>query len=290
MRATSEVVGAFEARLGVKLEPALADGLGERLRPLEARFESIDAVLFGQSLATRVHVGPSLEAELKALHLGDLLLALACLRHDPSALGQLDAQLSLLAGTVARGASAEARDEFEQQLRVRLLVPQAGAPAKLSLYAGRGPLGAFVRVVALNLHSRAQSPTLQLSDTDLAAMPERGDWESRFLRVDQQTQFRAAFRRAVQSLTARQRALLRLNLLDGLSIDELSRLYAARRSSVAQWLVEARAALDTQTRKLLHDLLIMPEDEVERLLASTQSAFELSLGRALRESLPPRVP
>ena len=37
--------------------------------------------------------------------------------------------------------------------------------------------------------------------------------------LDQQQQFRQVFREAVQALTARERSLLRLSLLDGLSID-----------------------------------------------------------------------
>ena len=290
MRATGAVVSAFEAKLGVKLEAELTEEFSERLRPLENRFESIDALRFGQSLATRVHAGPALEAELKALHLGDLLLALACLEHDAVALSQLDAQLALVVGIVARRSTTSERDELEQELRIRLLVPRAGAPAKLTLYAGRGPLGGFARVVALNLLHQARASVRLGSDTELAGMPDRADWESQVLRVDQQAQFREAFRLAVQSLSARQRALLRLNLLDGLPIDELAPLYAAHRSSIARWLAEARAALDAQTRKLLGELLRLPEDEIERLLASTQSGFELSLGRALRESVPPRAP
>lgn len=287
MRATADVVSAFEAKLGVQLESALAKELGDRLRALEDRFDSIDAAHLGDALATRVHAGPALGDELKSLHLADLLLALACLEHDRAALTQLDAQLTVVVSTVGRRSTAAERDELEQELRVRLLVPRDGAPAKLTLYGGRGPLGAFARVVALNLVHTARERALQASDTQLAGLPDQADWESQVLRVDQQAQFREAFRRAVQSLTARQRALLRLNLLDGLSIDELAPLYAVHRSSIARWLAEARATLEAHTRKLLGELLHLSAQDVERLLASTQSGFELSLGRALRGSMPP---
>ena len=290
MRGPDEVVAALEAQLGMKLGAPSAEALRVRLQKLGSQFACIDAARLGQGIASRVNAGPSLSEDLEALHLEDLLLALACLAHDAAALAQLDAGLAQVIRSLRRGTSADEEDELKQQLRIRLLVNSATAPAKLSLYAGRGRLGGFMRVVALNLFNHAQAAGPEGSDGALAALPDRGDWESQVLQLDQQAHFREAFRRAVRLLTARQRALLRLNLLDGLSIDELSPLYGAHRSSVARWLAEARAALDTQTRKLMSELLKLDAEEVERLLTSTQNGFELSLGRALRESLPPQAP
>ena len=117
------------------------------------------------------------------------------------------------------------------------------------------------------------------------ALPDALDWESGVLRVDQQVQFREAFRKAVALLTVRQRALLRLNLLDGLTIDELAPLYGAHRSSVARWLADAKSALEAETRRLTAQLLRLDPAEVDRLLSRAQQGFELSLSRALRESL-----
>jgi RNA polymerase sigma-70 factor (ECF subfamily) len=286
MRDARQVVQALEARLGRPLTTPSAEALLDRLGPLSQTFPALSAQAFGEAIASRLKSAAKREADLAALHLGDLLLALACLAHEPTALAQLDERLPLVVRTVARSASPSDLDELEQQLRIRLLVGEGRTPGKLALYGGRGALLGFMRVVALNLLNNTRARARPASDSGLGELPDGADWESRVLRVEQQAHFREAFRQAVRTLTARQRALLRLNLLDGLSIDELSPLYGAHRSSVSRWLAEARASLDAQTRKLLMQLLGMTEDEVEALLRTTQSGFELSLGRALRESLP----
>jgi RNA polymerase sigma-70 factor (ECF subfamily) len=287
VRDASEVVNQLGAARGPLSEACVLE-LRTRLEPLATRFDTIDAAQLAQALLQRLPSRENFEDELLRLRLDDLVLALACLARDASALDELDVVLRQTIKRLGRRLGEGEREELEQLVRIRLLVGAGGAPGKLALYSGRGALGGFVRVVALNLLSQRQASGQ--SDTALAALPDPSNWESRVLRVDQQLHFRDAFRRAVQTLTARQRALLRLNLLDGLSIDELSPLYGAHRSSVARWLAEARAALDAQTRKLLGELLKLSSEEIERLLSSTQSGFELSLSRALRESMPPPDP
>ena len=288
MRDPDQVLAAIQAHLGVELDETARATLRSRLDALSSGFEAIDAPAHGHAIASRVSAGPRLGAELTALHLEDLLLAQACLARDPEALKRLDERLPAIMSALRRRATAIEQDELAQQVRIRLLVPSGSAPAKLALYAGRGPLKGFIRVLALNLLNRSQAATPDASDGALAALPDRENFESEVLRADQQSQFREAFRCAVKLLTARQRALLRLNLLDGLSIDDIAPLYGAHRSSAARWLAEAKEALDMQTRKLLAELLKLNADEVERLLAATQSGFQLSLGRALRESLAPQ--
>ena len=282
MRDPAEVLVAIRAELG-ELDDATAAALRSRLTPLSSQFESIDAPTLGRALASRVKVG----ADLVALHLEDLLLAQACLAQDAGALAELEGRVPQVIRAMRHRASVTEQEELAQQLLIRLLVPLDKAPAKLLLYAGRGALNGYMRVVALNLLIRAQAPGPDASDGALAGLPDLANWESGVLRADQQVQFREAFRRAVMTLTARQRSLLRLNLLDGLSIDELAPLYGAHRSSVARWLAEAKDLLDSQTRKLLGELLKLDFSGIEQLLTATQAGFQLSLDRALRESMPP---
>ncbi len=280
MRAPQSVVTALRALLP-SLDDVAGEVLAQRLEPLATRFEGVDAVSLAESIARRVKH----EGELATIRLDDLLLAEACLDGDPAALRELDACLAVATRSVGRRASAHERDELQQQLRIRLLVAQEDSGPKLAHYAARGPLGGYVRVVAVNLLLRVQAPRPPSSDSGLVALPDALDWESGVLRVDQQVQFREAFRKAVALLTVRQRALLRLNLLDGLTIDELAPLYGAHRSSVARWLADAKSALEAETRRLTAQLLRLDPAEVDRLLSRAQQGFELSLSRALRESL-----
>ena len=171
-----------------------------------------------------------------------------------------------------------------QRARARLLTELHGAP-RLALYAGRGPVGGFVRAVAVHLLSDEEAASKPTEDDDaLAALPEAADVEAGLCRLDQQQQFREAFREALATLSPRDRALLRMNLLDGLSIDDLAPMYGAHRATVARWLTAARDLLAARTRQTLAARLGLRPEELESLLGGVLSRFDLSLSRLMRES------
>ncbi len=212
-----------------------------------------------------------------------LALAAQCVRQEPAALKVLDGQLLPdVRGTLLKRAPSAVVDDVMQKTRVRLLLE---TPPALSRYAGKGPLLGFLRTVALHLlanHEAAEKPAE--SDDALATMPDTAEFEAGLLRADQQQHFRDAFREAVAKLTTRQRALLRLSLLDELSIDEIAPLYAVNRSSIARWLAEARDALAQTTRTELRTRLKLEGEALEHLLRSVQNRFDLSLASALKVS------
>ncbi len=254
------------------------EAVAERLRVPSQTWNVDEAALV---LVLRATGLPS--AVWPELDLEGLLLAHACLKNDTTALRVLDGELlPPVAAALRRRASTDEVDEAMQVLRARLLV---GAEPKLAKFSGRGPLGAFLRIAASNVLSNLRPVVANVNaDDELAAVPDASDLESKLSRRDQQQQFRQVFREAVQALTARERSLLRLSLLDGLSIDELAPMYGAHRASVARWLSAAKERLSALTRSKLSVALQLPEDDVERLLTSVQNGFELSLSRALRES------
>ena len=91
----------------------------------------------------------------------------------------------------------------------------------------------------------------------------------------------SVFRDAVQVLSARERSLLRMSLIDGLSIDEIAPMYQVHRATVARWLEAARERLAAVTRSRLAQALKLEPDAVDSLLASVQNGFDLSLSQAL---------
>ncbi|MCU0697168.1 MAG: RNA polymerase subunit sigma-70 [Myxococcaceae bacterium] len=256
-------------------DAALASGLLAR-RPARV-FGASEAELVATLRSTGQPPSTWLELDLDGL-----LLARACLRHDAAALRVLDGELlGAVATALRRRAAGDDVDEALQLLRSRLLL---GDAPKLVQYSGRGPLGAFLRIAGSHVLSnlRPAVPN-RASGDELAALPDATELESKLVRKDQQERFRAVFREAVEALTARERSLLRLSLLDGLSIDDIAPMYGAHRASVARWLSAARARLSAITRARLAVALELPEDDVDRLLHSVQNGFELSLSRALRE-------
>lgn len=223
---------------------------------------------------------------ISKLALVDLYLARACLEGNSEALKSMDSMLRTVSGQLARSNSHDFIDEVMQRVRLRLLVAVGGEPPKLSLYRGRGALIVFLRVVAMNvLRNLKGSTAREVTDADhLAQLATSTDLESRVADVDRQQKFREAFRLAVVGLSLRERSVLRLNLLEGLSIDDLAPMYRVHRSTMARWLADARQALAAATREQLAIGLRLTSAEAEQLLSSLQSRFDLTLSSALRET------
>jgi RNA polymerase sigma-70 factor (ECF subfamily) len=271
---------------------ALQHALGDSHAVASALIARCPARCFGvgeAELVRSLRRGGLPDSEWGALDLDGLVLASACLAGRPEALAALDGELlPPVARSLARRAAPDDVQEAMQALRARLLLGPAGAAPKLAQYTGRGPLGAFLRIAAANVLSNLRPSHPQAEATEaLDTVPDGLDLEARLARADQQHHFRACFREAVLQLTPRERHLLRLSLLDGLSIDAIAPMYAAHRATVARWLTSARERLSASTRALLSTRLSLPPEEVDHLLASVQNGFELSLSRALRDSAGP---
>ena len=272
-----------------ELEPALADVL------LQARAAwpslALDDAAFVEDLAAHLPPGEPLAPALRALHAADLFLAAACRRSDPKALGEFERRVLVEARSalIARRLNAQTVEEALQLLRQRLFV--AGpTPGKIADYSGRGPLVAWVRMaavrIALNLSRGrgAQPEELPSQLAAPAAPPELGYIKARY-RGD----FKAAFEGAFASLSARERTLLRLNLLDGLSTAKMARVYRADASTVRRWLADARRRLLEQTRKQLADRLDASERELESMMGLLVTQLEDSVRRILGEGRDPKA-
>ena len=239
---------------------------------------AVDEVRFAAALTRLMESAP---AEL--IDVPGFFLAQAVAQGGAGAHAAFDGLLKEIGNGLRRQATDDEVTETLQRLRERMLVGEA---PRIGLYAARGPLIGFLRITALNLLRNMRGGPAAETDSDeaLAALPDAVNVEALLVGADQQAQFREAFRAAVRTVTPRERALLRFNLLDGLSIDELAPMYRVHRSSVARWLADARAALAVRTREQLAAQLRLPPAELESLLASVQKHFDLSLSRALRET------
>jgi RNA polymerase sigma-70 factor (ECF subfamily) len=242
-----------------------------------------DAVL-GAGLAARLEDNP--DAKLDELHDADLYLAIALAEGDPAALRafendlipQIDIALRRL--RLAGGTA----DEVKQALRFELLVGEGHK--KITDYAGRGELAAWLRVTATRKALKAirkvdREETLDeiLLDhwPDATPGPER-----KHLRSTYTAELKKAIREAFASLEVRQRNLLRQHILDELTIDDLARLYRVHRATCARWLADARADLGKHTRKRLVAALGLPsKDDVDSMLRFLDSDIELSISRIL---------
>jgi RNA polymerase sigma-70 factor (ECF subfamily) len=96
--------------------------------------------------------------------------------------------------------------------------------------------------------------------------------------------FQTAFRAALATLTPRDRVLLRMNVLDGLTIDQIGALQGVHRATAARWVDRARETLSRQIRREFMKKLGADPFEAEELLQWMQSRIELSLSVLGHES------
>jgi RNA polymerase sigma-70 factor (ECF subfamily) len=93
--------------------------------------------------------------------------------------------------------------------------------------------------------------------------------------------FEEGLRRALGVLTDRERALLRMNLVEQMGIDRLARIYGCGRSSFARWLSTAREKLLHELKASLQAELSLTSGEVESVAVDVRSALDVSIARLL---------
>ncbi|WP_224240488.1 sigma-70 family RNA polymerase sigma factor [Hyalangium gracile] len=248
---------------------------------------AVPEATFLRYLAERLPAEGSLPEALRGLHATDLYLACACVQGLPLAHVALDTRfLPKVDTAVARvEGSGDGAAEVRQHLRERLLTPEEGRPPRIADYQGTGPLMAWLRAAAvrtaLNLrrsaHRRAHAEEEAIAEGSVTG----GDLELDYLRRRHQADFRAALSEALASLPARERTLLRLHFVEGLSLERIGAMYQTHKSTVSRWLARAREEVLSQVRGKLAERLQLSADELQSLLRVVRSQLDASLSTLL---------
>ena len=98
-------------------------------------------------------------------------------------------------------------------------------------------------------------------------------------------QYRAAFSdgfaRAIATASRRDRNLLRLHFLGGVTLEQLAQMYNVHRATVVRWLAAARDTVFAATREHVAQQLAAPSDELDEMFDLVKSRVELSVERLL---------
>jgi RNA polymerase sigma-70 factor, ECF subfamily len=223
-------------------------------------------------------------AERSGPHLADLYLAHAVLERRPGAVDAFCAAIvpAIEAPLRHLGADAARLDELRQIVLDVVIVGNTRGPA-IAGYAGRSELRGWLRSVAVRVALKAWSR--ERRDEPLEEWDELGeaiaDPAILHLKARYADEVAAAFRAAVAALTARQRTLLRLHHLDGLTVDDLARMYTIHRATAARWVAAAREAVFEDTRERLQQRIGLEDSEVVSVVRLVQSQLLESLRRLL---------
>ena len=225
------------------------------------------------------------ERELDGLHVADLYGADRCARGDATAIAWFERTcVATLGSALGRiDPSPAFVDEIRQRVREKLLVAADPRGARIQEYAGRGPLGAWVRVVAVReaLAARRRPGLTAGSDELLDVGASITSPELGLVKEQYRAEFQRAFAEALAELSAEQRNLLRHHYLHGLTLDQLASLYEMHRSSVARRIAKTRSGLLSATRRALMTRLATSPADFEELMGLIASRIDLSIERHL---------
>lgn len=234
---------------------------------------------------------PALD-ELASLHGADLFLTQACLAGVP---GALDALQRVYLSDLGRHLRFLQSDEglladVKQDLCVKLLVGPPPRKPSLASYRGVGALGGWIAVsarrVALSLvrERAAGQRRLRRLTADESSPSTLHPAETDYVRRKYAAPFSQAFRAALGSLPARERAILRLNLIERVSLDRIACIYGVSQSTVSRWVMAAQQAVFQQVQRVLVNDWKIQAAEFDSLVAALISHVNITISEPLRDN------
>jgi RNA polymerase sigma-70 factor (ECF subfamily) len=246
---------------------------------------SLDDAVFVRHLA---RCGASLAAGGASTCAEDLFLACAALTDAPGAVNALRAgHRQGIAGYLRAIEKLETTvEEVEQRLWELLLVGGAGGPPKLGSYSGRGSLAGFIGILAQRIAldggrqrgAEARAVAKMAAEVNAVA----GDAELAFIKLRYKDGLEQAIRDALGLLDDRERMILRMHTIDGVTLDRIAKVYGVTQPTISRWLAEARARVFAGTRRLLRERLRVSEAEFDSIADLVVSQIDVSVSRILR--------
>jgi RNA polymerase sigma-70 factor (ECF subfamily) len=242
----------------------------------------IEDEVFAVYLAERLPEDGDVTDALATMPAADLYLACGCARGRPAAIeafekryfGEVDA---VLARVRSPGVSA---DDVKQMLREKLFVGSADAPPRIGEYGGKGALASWFRVTTTRLALNLTRGPKEVPADDERILEVPGgvlDQELEHLKSRYSAEFKAAFASTFARLEARERALLRYTLTDGLASDEIALVYGVHRTTVNRWLSDLRDAIAKGVRVEMAQRLGVNKAELESIMRLIRSRIEITL-------------
>ncbi len=267
---------------------ALAQILDELLQSARAAWPTV--TLGGSEYAEHLaRVAPEVDdlAEaLRQMNTDDLYLAYACAKGDRDAVRAFEN--TILPRAARAAARIDGDDGFIQEVlaevRIKLLVREEGLP-RIANYLGRGPLAHWVQVTSMRVAQTFKRKTnkreiaMDLPDVVQSVLGE--DPELAPFAEQIEKPFADAFAEALGELSARERNVLRLYLIEEVSAEQIGVMYRVHRATVARWIAQSRRKVHASTKKRLAETLELGPSSFESVMGQMLSGLDLSLATLL---------
>jgi RNA polymerase sigma-70 factor len=209
----------------------------------------------------------------------DLYLAFACFSRVSGAVEAFYQSHGARIRAVGRRfeESEDFADELLQKVSEGLFVTSAG----IGQYRAEAPLSAWVSTVARRVALRqvkAARPERVVDDDALAAeISEACDQELFLLQARHRELVRAAMISALRQMPKREQRFLQLNLIAGVSMARIGKIYGISQSSVSRKIQRAIHNVITEAKRLVRLQVGVSSTELESIFRLIQSCIDLTL-------------
>jgi RNA polymerase sigma-70 factor (ECF subfamily) len=274
--ATARVLAALYAR-GRMAHPGLA--VGEEA--------------FGRYLARCVDGGSAGRATpLGDLAAEDLYLACACAARLQGAAAAFEQKCG---GAIRRAVSRvlATRDEqqaAEQRAWEYLIVEECGGPPRIGQYLGRAPLEKWVSVASMRLAitlGRTESTERRLRDKTIAEVAGV-DADVLSKEGDLRAAFDGAVSDALGQLKARERLVLKLFLVSGMTLDAIGKSLGITRQAASKTIARARENIIKHVKASVQESLQMSKEDLASVLRHVASQLDGTISRVLEKDQEPK--
>ncbi|MBL8954577.1 MAG: hypothetical protein JNK82_27605 [Myxococcaceae bacterium] len=229
--------------------------------------------------------------KLSGLHAADLYLSRAALASDPAGVAAfrvlLERRTADVLGTMR--VPGTLKDEVVDQLFEKMLVTTGSREARLSTYAGRGELAAWLGAAAtrtaIELKRLKRYADDHASSGQSRLQIAAADPELQMLNVTHSARFKKALHEAFRALGVEDRNLLRMQLADQMTVDQLADIFQIHRATAARRAARARQELVKRVREVLQAKYRMSEASIASDLRALGGNMDLSLSRLLAPEL-----
>jgi RNA polymerase sigma-70 factor (ECF subfamily) len=280
----AEVPSIENSRLGPDLRAQIETAL-DRGRAAFPEL-SLDEQTFARHLARAV-ARISDMATLAGLVVEDLYLACACLTGSAGAVNTLvTLHGDAIRRTVERTVGKSDSDEIAQGVISDLIVGSLTSGPEIGSYAGRAPLARWLDVVARRAAIRwlrAQRKTADVAE-HAAAEPSLGGVTPPELALFRQRygrQFQRALGDVLSKAPDSDRAILRLYLVNNVSVEKIGKMLGVSQSTASRWLAKAREDVLSNLNAVLKQRLRISSGEIESLARLLASRLDMSIAEVL---------
>ena len=134
---------------------------------------------------------------------------------------------------------------------------------------------------ALNMRASASNGAQRRPDLVDRLLTEDASPERHLAAEKARPLFQSALEEAIRSIADRDRTLLRLCFVDGLTVDAIGSMYGVHRATAARWIADIRRRVLRHVRSLLADEPGLHASEFDSLARLVRSELHLTLKRVL---------